>query len=726
MKTKFQKVLAISLIAIMLCSCATKEKDNFDSASNPFDASAQENMPPDSDNAKELYERYQTGGASVDFSKMDGKDTLEYNGSPIEITFSFDTSENEYDMTEGFVAFICGVPQMISADGGETSEMAKVTYEKKTTTETTLTVNPRITEDLKGQDELTLMIASLHSVDYVPQGKYAGYGFNNIHSSSPLCYYKLKINAQPEIINLDGKIEFENVNASDKSLENYNLKNAGEIGDDCMMKMYSVENQSPRLVLDGSKQSLDLVFNGMNADRFYVYLYVNMQRVKFDGSDYAVVNSKSGFVPKLTVTLDNLSSRDVIYAIAVSPDSESKFPAYTKTMSSLCFAPDDEILSAGSNSAGEQTEAVTTDISKPGDAPDNTSTAVSDNPIYKFKPLGYLDDDQNLLLMYIDNDFKVYGEDNGTYFTVYDVTAKEFISGKFLPYQQTFTVTYGQGCFTVIEGKASEDNRSLAECMAVTYNEKFEEIQRAHNMPMYSGGNQSIYSAYYCKDIDKYLCAYKEEISSSEYLTVLLNTDGSVYEVINTDSETSVYSFSVDDDKIILGRRYDDYRTKIQVMDFDGNIIDEKTMSAEYANLDVNRFGKYIAFLSLKRYGEDENPGLDSFAVLYDTETDKLMEFTPETADEAGCMGISPDGKIAVTMDYEEVDDDGIVTDQKQTLRYYDIESGKVIKTVNADDKPALNNFVVYDDGVIQTVPGYNKEKNERTETVVFFDRFDD
>lgn len=52
MKTKFQKVLAISLIAIMLCSCATKEKDNFDSASNPFDASAQENMPPDSDNAK--------------------------------------------------------------------------------------------------------------------------------------------------------------------------------------------------------------------------------------------------------------------------------------------------------------------------------------------------------------------------------------------------------------------------------------------------------------------------------------------------------------------------------------------------------------------------------------------------------------------------------------------------------------------------------------------------
>ena len=169
-------------------------------------------------------------------------------------------------MTEGFVAFICGVPQMISADGGETSEMAKVTYEKKTTTETTLTVNPRITEDLKGQDELTLMIASLHSVDYVPQGKYAGYGFNNIHSSSPLCYYKLKINAQPEIINLDGKIEFENVNASDKSLENYNLKNAGEIGDDCMMKMYSVENQSPRLVLDGSKQSLDLVFNGMNAD----------------------------------------------------------------------------------------------------------------------------------------------------------------------------------------------------------------------------------------------------------------------------------------------------------------------------------------------------------------------------------------------------------------------------------------------------------------------------
>ena len=40
MKTKFQKVLAISLIAIILCSCATKEKDNFDSASNPFDASA--------------------------------------------------------------------------------------------------------------------------------------------------------------------------------------------------------------------------------------------------------------------------------------------------------------------------------------------------------------------------------------------------------------------------------------------------------------------------------------------------------------------------------------------------------------------------------------------------------------------------------------------------------------------------------------------------------------
>ena len=30
MKTKFQKVLAISLIAIMLCSCATKEKDNFE------------------------------------------------------------------------------------------------------------------------------------------------------------------------------------------------------------------------------------------------------------------------------------------------------------------------------------------------------------------------------------------------------------------------------------------------------------------------------------------------------------------------------------------------------------------------------------------------------------------------------------------------------------------------------------------------------------------------
>ena len=36
MKTKFQKVLAISLIAIMLCSCATKEKDNFEKQDDIF------------------------------------------------------------------------------------------------------------------------------------------------------------------------------------------------------------------------------------------------------------------------------------------------------------------------------------------------------------------------------------------------------------------------------------------------------------------------------------------------------------------------------------------------------------------------------------------------------------------------------------------------------------------------------------------------------------------
>ena len=318
-----KKLIIASLLAIalvfLLCSCAgTSESDTQSLVSNPFETSENENSEtPANDERYELYDKYQSGALQFDFSEMNDAQNIEYNGEKINITFSANAANNREDITIGYMAFIGGIPQVISVNGSEEAETVSVNFPKDEITNVSINIKPRITKELEDKKELNLQIVSIFNIGYVPQGKYAGFGFGNINAGSTVYTACLTMNEKAETVELGGNAEFENIPASDSSLKSYTLKKAGKMSSGAILKMFSVNNETEHLILDKSTQTCDVLFDGADFDTYNVFFYVNHKRVQVNGKDYAAVSAKAGYVPKLTAILENVNNHDIVYAIAV-------------------------------------------------------------------------------------------------------------------------------------------------------------------------------------------------------------------------------------------------------------------------------------------------------------------------------------------------------------------------------------------------------------------------
>jgi len=97
----------------------------------------------------------------------------------------------------------------------------------------------------------------------------------------------------------------------------------------------------------------------------------------------------------------------------------------------------------------------------------------------------------------------------------------------------------------------------------------------------------------------------------------------------------------------------------------------------------------------------DEAP--NDCVIVYDTESRELSEFRPETAQEAGTLRFTPDGKTAVCITETDITNEdktdliGVI----DKLYMYDTESGTKIKEIEIDTKSPLYMHRVYEDKVM-------------------------
>lgn len=437
-------LLALS-ITLSLCSCAgTSESDTQSLVSNPFETSENENSEtPANDERYELYDKYQSGALQFDFSEMNDAQNIEYNGEKINITFSANAANNREDITIGYMAFIGGIPQVISVNGSEEAETVSVNFPKDEITNVSINIKPCITKELEDKKELNLQIVSIFNIGYVPQGKYAGFGFGNINAGSTVYTACLTMNEKAETVELSGNAEFENIPASDSSLKSYTLKKAGEMSSGAILKMFSVNNETEHLILDKSTQTCDVLFDGADFDTYNVFFYVNHKRVQVNGKDYAAVSAKAGYVPKLTATLENVNNHDIVYAIAVPLTNDYTKARILKTTSRLSFSPDDEIITNPTTQPPADTSA---DV--PESEPGITDIDRLSDPLFAYTPMGYIDNDMRYLLLYREKNLDAA---DGYCYIVYNSTDKTISDELYTIDNRCLRTSYGDGYFVILD-----------------------------------------------------------------------------------------------------------------------------------------------------------------------------------------------------------------------------------------------------------------------------------
>ena len=684
-------ILSLTLIISLLCSCSQKTTSGYTDVSNPFETSKVEEGTggnTQTDERYELYGKYQTGGASTDFSEMGDSTVIEYNGEEVEIIFSLTTNDNKRTITEGFMLYLGGVPQMISANGGEKAEFVAVPFPDNEKTRVSIKFAPVITKDMENEKELPLQLVTMHSVDYIPQKQYLGFSFGNIHYGSTFLSRKLKLNKTPQVTDNFTYTESDYITASDKSIQNYPLNNAGEIHTGSyLLKMFSDGNKTDRLILDGNTLNCDVVFDGMYFDNYRIYFYKNHQRISVNGKDYATVNAKSGFVPILNAKLENINNHDIIYAIAVPRAEDYLKASIAKSGSKVAFSPDDSIITGEATSTPSQT------------MPSPESTPVQDeaaeNTLYKYTPMGYIDDEMNYLLLY-------KSENMDCKYVIYD-GQKKCLSDSINVVSVIPTASYGDGIFTLFGYELSEDGKEVTDTYAISYNEKCEEVGRISNLPLTADKDIAVRSVAYHKASDRYVVCY-EDSQSGDHVISFFDKNGEETEQIAKGKEYCAVEMYTEDDRIIIHKqKHHPTEDTLQVLDFNGNTLYEKTIGNEYNAIRTEKAGKYIYMLPSQRTDFRNKPLPTGEVAVYDTEKDELFIFKPKTVKEAALIRFTPNGRYAVAVNVEDITEENQTQylGSINTVRIYDIATGEVVKEFTEEKLFWFEPLIVYDDGFI-------------------------
>lgn len=347
------KKFALNLFAVIalitsLCSCSlTAEKaeshnsDIQNSFSNSIDSSegeiSENSSESETDDYMEQFGKYQQGGMSVVSSEITGQistDEIEYSGGEITYSFEVNTKNNAYDVEFGFMAFINGIPQQVSINNSEKSEMAKITLAPSDSTALKLCFTPFITEELAKEDKLRLSVFAVFNPSFVPTGKFLG--FANAHKGQGFAAYDvlLKNGIEEKAEKPKAVKDAESLLFSDEVGKKYGFQ---KLPTNTMVYIKNKDTDKKHLNADESGSlSANLFFSGSEAYTYNIYVYVNHKRVKFgDGYDCITLKNKSGYLNVYPLDLSGINDRDFIYAIAVPVDNDAGILAAVKSQSEL-------------------------------------------------------------------------------------------------------------------------------------------------------------------------------------------------------------------------------------------------------------------------------------------------------------------------------------------------------------------------------------------------------
>lgn len=316
MKTIF-KIAAFVLSAILLCSCSKNIQPDGTgtTASNPFSTSQTAAAPDSTD--------YSYDNAGMGFSYDNWSYSFEnegYTGGDITISFEHTAEADGIAYAEaGIMVYLGGVPQLISFNGGEKTEMPISRLENAKSENVTITFTPRITEDMKDEETLQLYMFQILKPLNAPDPESDAVGLSR--SGSLMSKRTVSIKSPVEEIIDDEKVldEYEEVLITNVEIQKYKI--TGDVDRFTRFNMYPVDGETELVYClpEGeSSLELDMVIFGKDNYKYRIYFYQNNKRVKINsGYDCLDIDLKSGNLDRCRVKFDNLSNRDILFAVAV-------------------------------------------------------------------------------------------------------------------------------------------------------------------------------------------------------------------------------------------------------------------------------------------------------------------------------------------------------------------------------------------------------------------------
>lgn len=669
------KSLALLCAVAVMSSCVVT-KDYTGEVVNPFETSQQEQI--NTDNYEELFGKYQYGSAVYSNYNIEGGSTIEYNGGEIELSFDADTNGNTNNIEFGYMAFIDGVPQKLSLNGGKESELVSFSQVPNLITSITLSFIPSITKEMSGKKTLQLKLLAVFNPSYKPSGSFTGFG--NAHDGRAFCEYDIKVNKPLEISDeLSLTNEYESYIINDDIADKYSIKKPdGTTSTSIFIK--DAQTGEQQLTFRDGEIDANLLIYGNDLYKYNVFVYINHERVNFNSADYLETEVKSGYLNVLHLEFKNINERDIVYAVAVPIDAASGLMTARKSASIL-------VLNETSNSVGdlETTAADNTEQTLP---PDNTLQGNSE--MYSYQSLGYIDDEQRYLLLtkydFSDSEYK---------YIIYDEGDKQITARiKDMDAQNGWlSATYGNGALTVQHNCNTEANRLTEVTKIDVYAANGELLKRVSfdecpddlYTPKYVPSSDCWYA-----NIGDSFCRLNGDMSSTERLT-----DFPLCDFYVTNDEIvyykSIYSYSEPQlNADIFGR-----------MDLDGNIVEEnKAASYGSGHFRIGRAGDWVYFLSAFQTdieGADEAPM--NGIMLYDCNNREMKTIYPVNTNENAYCTVTPNGKYLVTGILEK---ENRYTYTDNVITIYDIQSGKAVKTgISTGSEVSYSAMSAFNDRVV-------------------------
>ncbi|MDE6728646.1 MAG: hypothetical protein K2J80_12020 [Oscillospiraceae bacterium] len=670
-----RSITAVALAAAMLTGCAGKNTESgLEFSDSPFSNSSAPTSEPQADSYEELFGKYQMGSIRFGNYSPEGNSVIEYNGGSIEISFDMDTTGNQYEVEVGFMAFINGVPQKLSLNGGESSELVRVSQQPDQSSSATLSFTPTITEELSGEETLQLKIIDIFNPSFKLSGIYTSFG--NAHKGQS--FMELDIKNVSHLAVSDSvlepiKGECESVLITDDIAKQYEIRKPGE-NTATMVIIKDAQTKEELLALRGGKLNAELLMYGSETYNYRVYVYVNHERVKFNGGDYLETETKSGHLNVLKLELENIKERDIIYAIAIPTNSDTGSMAVRKGDSVLVL---DE-----NNIPTDDPQPVESFPEAPPETSESENTHWQKNTnIYAYEPVEYIDDAQRYLLL---KRHSYKPSNTGFYdYIIYDDVEKE-ITGTFEG--DVTWLTYGNGVITPDFKSGSELYGDPTIPHFVVYNEKFEPINEIYDMDIFDLAYIPSKKCWYFTKDDGFYRA---------------NEDFSEATKLNDFGFTKYY---VLEDKIVYYRRIRNSLDPTNdanifgVIDLDGNVINETKLPP--CGSESFRFGKAGDIIYLISWEQFDMSYFNSVPMdgmlFYNCKTGEQKMFHPENDNEKTFCDISPDGKYLVT---GVLDMENHYTINDTTLKLYDLHTLELLdsKVLGTGDKWFLE-LSVYND----------------------------